>query len=680
LHVTPDVLSPAVRAAVTTELNTCGLFRTYPVQGTKEPRAHFLLHHAATDDDWDDVVPQPGYRYRGGATMKARPLRRLPHVHQLVNRLAVVARSWQDDDNGNNDDDDDDDDDNEMDDDRVSTYWNIGVNPVLYRNGRDKMGYHADDDQDETVIFTVLAYSPYPRRIVIKKTKSERDDSDNDDCERYELFLREGGGYCMDGVMQQSYLHGVPAVAKQPYGHWPRLAIVLRRGRPGWYQRDSGQVLSDLAPREPTPPRPFGHLPGLCEGHLYTMSQLVHELRAHGLQQVGVSGNQREGCDSIVVARSPTTDTLFAFDYVAQPQHGGYRLDTSVRSGQPVRVLRSSKAAGSVFRPPKRPKKPQQHHQSTESYRYDGLYYATFVNERTIQEPNGDQSVKDVVYRMYRMVRAGQGCGPGENRIDNAIYMQYCIYRGTMLAEAAVGAKEVAQEPAATNEGKTRKATWMQVAQQERTAKGTRVAATPPTTIITPPRQHKRKNRDDPTTSTKPSTTANSTAKPHGNHDGNVSIVSANDSDNVVSSLGTPKRRRTVRTAFDDVVEVDAAAVSPQQCPGLPTNISSTNKRKLSSSTSSINTINAASDNAIGQSVGPIGSSSHYHSSYGEAAAAATLLMSMESFVAHCRAARNIAAKIRAQRRRRAVRLTHKNFGGDGWGFQNRSTKPPDSG
>ena len=79
---------------------------------------------------------------------------------------------------------------------RVSN-WNIGVNPVLYRDGKDKMGYHADDDQGETKILTVVVESPSsPRRVRIKvKGSHELEHGD----EELELYLGAGDAYEMDG-------------------------------------------------------------------------------------------------------------------------------------------------------------------------------------------------------------------------------------------------------------------------------------------------------------------------------------------------------------------------------------------------------------------------------------------------------------------------------------------------
>lgn len=39
------------RNLIMDELENCKQFRSYPIQGTTEPRVHFLAHEEATDDD-----------------------------------------------------------------------------------------------------------------------------------------------------------------------------------------------------------------------------------------------------------------------------------------------------------------------------------------------------------------------------------------------------------------------------------------------------------------------------------------------------------------------------------------------------------------------------------------------------------------------------------------------------
>ena len=91
LHIYLDLLSPKEQQEVTEELkNNVTLFREYPIQGGKEPRAHFLLHEEAPDGDIDDhSIKSPGYKY-GNITMKARPFSHLIHLQQVSNKLKTI--------------------------------------------------------------------------------------------------------------------------------------------------------------------------------------------------------------------------------------------------------------------------------------------------------------------------------------------------------------------------------------------------------------------------------------------------------------------------------------------------------------------------------------------------------------------------------------------------------------
>lgn len=228
------------------------LFRQYSFHSAQEPRVHFLLHSNATinpkmqqlqqqqkkeykvDDaktcdayvDYhDDGAPQPGYRY-GNIRMKAHSLQYLPHVEQLAQDLQSVFPT-------NTPDGEDDDSDcvnrntgKRTDALTASTSstapaclgesWNIGVNPILYRSGKDYMGFHADDDQGEELIVTaVICCASRSLSDGVSFTKSRR-------CIRFqrkqrlkrnekrkevpgldfelELWLQAGDVYSMDGT------------------------------------------------------------------------------------------------------------------------------------------------------------------------------------------------------------------------------------------------------------------------------------------------------------------------------------------------------------------------------------------------------------------------------------------------------------------------------------------------
>jgi alkylated DNA repair dioxygenase AlkB len=179
LRIHPNILPSNRQKAVTKELMQCSNFRQYSIQGNPEPRTHFLLHENATNNF--DVEAQPGYHY-GNIKMKAKPLETLPHVHKLSRDMQNMYLAVDGD-----------------------CFWNIGVNPVLYRDGRDKMGYHADDDQGEKIILTVPVSSPIKatRCIRIRPYHSKGKGIMEGD-EEFELLLGSGDAYSMDGKQNLS--------------------------------------------------------------------------------------------------------------------------------------------------------------------------------------------------------------------------------------------------------------------------------------------------------------------------------------------------------------------------------------------------------------------------------------------------------------------------------------------
>lgn len=198
--VYPDLLTLSTQKEMAEELkNHATYFRQYRIQGTNEPRAHFLLHERAPGHSIDDERNKsPGYKY-GRITMKARPLHLLPHLQEfslwLKGMFGVPC-------------------------------WNIGVDVVSYRDGRDSIGFHADNDQEEELIVTVLITSPpKPRRVIFKRmpeaekgkklrnhngrnlnsnrktepSQPEKRARPQDGDEEFELWLSAGDAYSMDG-------------------------------------------------------------------------------------------------------------------------------------------------------------------------------------------------------------------------------------------------------------------------------------------------------------------------------------------------------------------------------------------------------------------------------------------------------------------------------------------------
>ena len=143
--------------------------------------------------------------------------------------------------------------------------WNLGVHPVLYRDHRDSMGDHADDDQGETCIFCVLVNCNIPRKVRINVSKKlTKNGGHQEGDEVIELFLRTGDAYEMDRNMQLSYSHSVPKAPKKIVDDYSgtmknrskvsllkqqRICVVLRRGRTDIFDRDSGRPCKDLSPK-----------------------------------------------------------------------------------------------------------------------------------------------------------------------------------------------------------------------------------------------------------------------------------------------------------------------------------------------------------------------------------------------------------------------------------------------
>lgn len=247
----PNLLSSQRQQALKEELRSNEhLFRQYSIQSGDEPRAHLLLHDKATMDDFE-TSSQPGYRY-GCTTLKARPISMLPNLESFASDMADVCGVGE---------------------------WNTGVNVVSYRDNKDKIGFHSDNDQGEERIVTVLVESQDPPRgVQIEnmrpkgKSKARREGD-----EQFELFIGQGDGYEMDGEMQKHYVHGVPMSKDTTAAS--RTAIVFRQGRYEEYTRDSGVPLRNLEPRIVATPS-FGRVNGLVEGELYSRNQM-RKLGAH---------------------------------------------------------------------------------------------------------------------------------------------------------------------------------------------------------------------------------------------------------------------------------------------------------------------------------------------------------------------------------------------------------------
>ena len=432
MRIYNNLLSEAQQTAVTEELMQCSYFRQYTIQNNPEPRAHFLLHDKATNNfDGED---QPGYRY-GSIRMKGRPLSLLPHVQELAKDMeATLMHDYLNE--------------NIVDESMLefgACFWNVGVNPVLYRDGRDRIGFHADDDQGEQLILSALVSSPAEttRRISIRSRHSKKSGNVEGD-EQFELYMDAGDAYSMDGVLQKHYEHGVPSDQKSvdgsPGGQQKRIAIVFRRGQQVDQQNDSGQPFASLQPRVPVPYK-IGSIQGLQEGLTYTRVQL-NDMYAHRSQQRGISGNQLVGCDAIIVSGlrhdGLGKDQLFRLDYGASSKEGALSVLKSYTEEIPIRVFRSS-----VLRSPY---KALSKTTSPACYRYDGLYKVEvvhFFDETSEQASIVECPEKHLTSRipssrvyLFHLTRIDDGVGQRANRLSSEEFLRQSIERKTMLPEA----------------------------------------------------------------------------------------------------------------------------------------------------------------------------------------------------------------------------------------------------
>lgn len=108
--------------------------------------------------------------------------------------------------------------------DRLSQLLGAPFNSVLvnyYRDGRDSMGFHADNepelgpDAPSDVLIASVSLGA-PRRFVIKQRKGSA---------TIKIDLGKGDLYVMGGAAQQHWVHGVPKTAR-PVG--PRMSLTFR--------------------------------------------------------------------------------------------------------------------------------------------------------------------------------------------------------------------------------------------------------------------------------------------------------------------------------------------------------------------------------------------------------------------------------------------------------------------
>ena len=471
LCIYANLLASETQKAISKDILQCRYARQYEIQNSPEPRAHFLLHEEATAKF---SMEQPGYRY-GSVCMKSRPLSVMPRIDELSTYVENVCRRQGHEAAGG------------------GSFWNVGVNVVIYRCGRDKMGLHADNDQGETLILTVLVCSPVgaTRKINIRSFNySKLNHKDKD--EEFRLCLDAGDAYSMNGkypsntfcmfmigwsmfnvssithtyflplaigTMQKHYKHGVPCdnkcvgrdVASNANAD-KRIAIVFRRGRFAYQSKDNGNPIKSLKPRVYVP-HIFGNcIKGLKEGSTYTRKELV-TYSYHRYVTFGY-GSDQSHIDSHVALLSHlnrrtqqkgvsgTGDKGCDAIIVSGARDDGLGEDNlftlmyaaSMKEGaKSILTSKEKEIPIRVFRSTELDTVlkavRQRGETTTPKYRYDGLYHVSGYTKQM------HAAGTHLVYLFY-LSRVENGVGAMKNRVKSEEFIGTCVRQGSMLNKA----------------------------------------------------------------------------------------------------------------------------------------------------------------------------------------------------------------------------------------------------
>jgi hypothetical protein len=152
------------------------------------------------------------------------------------------------------------------------TDFNIGVDALCYRNGKDHIGFHADDTQGEDIVVSLTVES-LCQRVLRIKPKGDACVGD----EQIDLFPCAGDGYSMDGNMQCHYVHSLrKAGSAKNVAEGRRFALIFRNGEEASVGKDTGKQVDSLKP-DPNGPveYSFGAIGCVQQGQEYTKSELV---------------------------------------------------------------------------------------------------------------------------------------------------------------------------------------------------------------------------------------------------------------------------------------------------------------------------------------------------------------------------------------------------------------------
>jgi hypothetical protein len=346
---------------------------------------HFLLHENAMMDATNE---QPGYHYVN-VNMKAKPLQLLPYLKEVSCYIAKICGVNK---------------------------WTIGVDPVLYRGGKDKMGNHANNNQGKQIICALLVAGSKARKVTIcpfTHLKPLEGDA------QIELILGPGNASVMDGQMQASYLHSVPPDPTQDnQDNVERIAIVFRTGEKRFFTKDSGRVCTDLSPKVKKNYN-FGNRP-MKEGTVYIRRGL-YAMEAHLGQQHGISGNHNVGSDAMMVcSKWPGCNDSPTLLYTTNTKVGANAIIHSYHQNFQLRVFCSE-----TYKSPFQAKYCAKHGPSSKLYRYNGLYRVVKCEEP--QEHRGQ-----IKFFLERFDARDHGV----NFISNKDIFQHCELLGTIYDKA----------------------------------------------------------------------------------------------------------------------------------------------------------------------------------------------------------------------------------------------------
>jgi hypothetical protein len=273
-------------------------------------------------------------------------------------------------------------------------YWNGTIDALLFRTGSERIGRHSDSTQGEQQIVTLIAECNHERIVSFTPKNAFADDPT---LPEFDLCLRTGDVYEMDGKLQKIYNHSVqPSAGKHDYER--RLVLVFRRGYERNVCHDSGSPLKDLYPIARTWQYTTANPPGLVEGCTYKFGTL-RDMKLHryvvltttfcpymppadfcapSFPEKCVCGNEKQGCHAIKLDVAALTKwknsyTLLDIYFQCSGPSGSKALWTNYVGNKPVRFFyckgRLSAAKSKAL-----------------WYRYDGFYSIVGV---TMQDGDG---------------------------------------------------------------------------------------------------------------------------------------------------------------------------------------------------------------------------------------------------------------------------------------------------